>query len=89
MAVLVKILNRGMTLDMYDQIATPILAEIKRQAGFQIHACYATGDGLIVTEVWDTAEQQRAWFEKYVRPNIPADADQEFEVVELHNVATK
>ena len=89
MAVLVKILNRGMSLDMYDEIAPRLVPELKRQSGFHIHLCSSTGDGLVVQEVWDSAEQQQAWFERYVRPNIPPDARPEFEVVELHNVEAK
>ena len=89
MAVLVKILNRGMSLDTYDQIAPRLLPELKRQTGFHMHLCNSIEDGLVVREVWDTAEQQRAWFEGYVRPNIPPDARPEIEVVELHNVEAK
>jgi hypothetical protein len=89
MAVLVKILNRGMSLEGYDQVGVPLIAAIKQQAGFQFHLCYASDDGLVIHEVWDTADQQRAWFDAHIRPNIPPDADTQFEVIELHNVATK
>ena len=89
MAVLVKIRNRGMSLAMYDEMGVPLIAAIKQQAGFQLHLCYGDGDGLVVNEVWDTADQQQAWFDAYIRPNIPLDADPEFEVIELHNVAMK
>jgi heme-degrading monooxygenase HmoA len=89
MAVLVKILNRGMSLDKYDEIAPRLVPELKRQSGFQMHLCSSTDDGLVVHEVWDTAGQQQAWFEKYVRPNLPPEARSEIEVVELHNVEAK
>jgi hypothetical protein len=88
MAVLVKILNRGMSLDLYDEIAPRLVPELKRQTGFHVHLCNATADGIIVREVWDTAEQQRAWFEGRVRPNMPPDARPEIEVDELHNIET-
>ena len=89
MAVLVKIVNRGMSLATYDEIAPRLIPELKRQAGFHVHLCSAIADGLVVSEVWDSAEQQQAWFEKYVRPNIPPEGRPEIEVVELHNVVTK
>ena len=89
MAVLVKIVNRGMSLATYDEIAPRLIPELKRQAGFHVHLCSAIDDGLVVSEVWDSAEQQQAWFEKYVRPNIPPEGRPEIEVVELHNVVTK
>lgn len=89
MAVLVKILNRGMSLDKYDEIAPRLIPELKRQAGFHVHLCNAIDGGLVVSEVWDSAEQQRAWFEQYVRPNIPPEGRPEIEVVELHNVVVK
>ncbi len=89
MAVLVKILNRGMSLEKYDEIAPRLVPELKRQAGFHIHLCNATDDGLVVHEVWDSGEQQQAWFDRYVRPNIPPEARPEIEVVALHNVEAK
>lgn len=89
MAILVKILNRGMSLDTYDEIAPRLIPELKRQAGFHFHLCNPIDGGLVVTEVWDSAEQQQAWFEQYVRPNIPPEGRPEIEVVELHNVETK
>ena len=89
MAVLVKITNRAASLAMYDQLSSRLLPEAKRQAGFQIHACYPLDDGFEVIEVWDTAEQHRAWYDGNVRPNIPPDAQPEIDVVELHNVATR
>jgi len=89
MAVLVKIINRGMSLDMYDEIAPRLIPELKRQTGFHMHLCNPIDDGLVVSEVWDSADQQQAWFDRYVRPNIPADARPEIEVVELHNVVAR
>ncbi len=89
MAVLVKIANRGASLAMYDQLSSRLLPEAKRQAGFHIHICYPVDDGFAVNEVWDTAEQHRAWYEGNIRPNLPPDAHPQIEVVELHNVATK
>jgi hypothetical protein len=89
MAVLVKIHNRGMSLNTYDEIAPRLVPELKRQPGFHMHLCNSTDDGLVVQEVWDSAEQQREWFERYVRPNIPPEGRPEIEVVELHNVEAK
>jgi hypothetical protein len=39
--------------------------------------------------VWDSAEQQNEWFERYVRPNLPPEGRPEIEIVELHNVEAK
>jgi hypothetical protein len=87
-AVLLKITNPGMSLQMYDQIAAKLIPELKKRAGFHAHFVYAQGDGFVVHEIWDTREQEEDWFES-VRANLPPDARPHIEAIELHNFASK
>ncbi len=88
MAVLVKISNPGISLGTYDQIAARLVPEMKKRTGFQVHYVFPQGDGFVVHEIWDKREQQEDWF-KSVRPNLPADAEPQIEVVALHNLAVR
>lgn len=86
MAVLVTITNRGGSLAMYDEIAPRLVPVLKTQPGFHLQGITSydqDGGGFIVHEVWDSREQHKAWFEGYVRPNIPPDAHPQVEYAEL------
>jgi heme-degrading monooxygenase HmoA len=89
MAVLVTITNYNASIEMYERIATRMIPELKRQAGFHSHFAYAIEDGFVVSEIWDSAEQHTVWFETTVRPNMPAEADPEIAFVKLVQLAEK
>ena len=85
MAVLIR--HRApMSTAQYDEIAPPIVEQIKKQPGFLFHVSYEDAGGLVVAEVWETQEQHDSWFDANVKPNVPVEITQE--VVNLHSVHT-
>ena len=57
---------------------------MKTQPGFLLHVTYEDATGFVVSELWETAEQQDAWFNANVKPNLPFEVSQE--VIALHTV---
>ena len=88
MAVLVTIPNADMTTEGYDRIAGEASPSLRAAAGFQFHVAYPSSDGVVVVEVWDSADQHMRWFDDNVRPHLPPGTDPPHEVIELHNVLT-
>jgi heme-degrading monooxygenase HmoA len=88
MAALVTISTPGMTTEGYDHIASGASASLSAAAGFQFHLAYPSADGIVVMEVWDSADQHTQWFEEYVRQHLPPGTEPSHEVIELHNVLT-
>jgi heme-degrading monooxygenase HmoA len=75
-----------MTAAQYDEVAPPLIDELKKQPGFQLHVTYEDATGFVVAEVWDTQEQHDTWFAAFVTPNVPGEITQE--VIDLHSVHT-
>lgn len=84
MAVLIRHRSDGMTAALYDEISPPLVEQLKTQPGFLLHVTYEDATGFVVSELWETAEQQDAWFSANVKPNLPFEVTQE--VVALHSV---
>ena len=84
MAVLIRHRSDGMTAALYDQISPPLVEQLKTQPGFLLHVTYEDATGFVVSELWESAEQQDAWFNPNVKPNLPFEVSQE--VVALHSV---
>jgi hypothetical protein len=84
MAVLVNI-TFGLDISVYDQLAAGLAEPVKAAPGFRTHAAYPVEGGFVVTEIWDDAQDYRAFFESAVKPNIPEGVRFEIEVIELHN----
>ncbi|MCW3049524.1 MAG: hypothetical protein JWO74_3808 [Solirubrobacterales bacterium] len=74
----------GMTAETYDEVMTNVAEPLRQAEGFIAHAAQVTPEGVTVTEVWDTREQRRHWFDTSVRPHLPPGAPEPI-VVELHN----
>ena len=71
-------------ITVYDQMAGEIAPHLKAASGFRSHACHAIDGGFVVTEVWDSAQHHRDFFEANVKPNLPPDGVT-VDVVELRN----
>jgi heme-degrading monooxygenase HmoA len=83
MAVLIR--HRApMSAAQYDEIAPPLVEQIKKQPGFLLHVSYEDASGFVVGEVWETQEQHDTWFNENVKPNVPFEITQE--VIKLHSV---
>jgi heme-degrading monooxygenase HmoA len=83
-AVLVRMSAAGMETATYDQISPGLVDLVKKQPGFIMHVAYRTPGGLTVGEIWESLEQHEKFFNENVKPNVPAEIEQE--VIELHNV---
>jgi heme-degrading monooxygenase HmoA len=68
----------------YDEIAPPLVEQIKKQPGFLLHVTYEDASGFVVAELWETKEQQETWFNENVKPNVPFEITEE--VITLHSV---
>jgi hypothetical protein len=84
MAVLVNT-NLGLDISVYDQLAAGLTEPLKAAPGFRTHAAYPVEGGFAVTEIWDSAEDHRAFFDSAVKPNIPDGVPLSLQVTELRN----
>jgi hypothetical protein len=82
--ILVRHRPDGMTPAQYDQIAPPLIEQLKTQPGFVLHTAFEDPEGFCVAEIWETKEQYDAWFNNHVKPNVPVAITQQ--VIKLHNV---
>src|SRR3954447_3433586 len=64
MAVLVRYVPRGMTAEQYDNVGRKLeeAGEWPPQ-GLLAHVCFDSGDGLHVSEVWESRERQEQFAE--------------------------
>jgi heme-degrading monooxygenase HmoA len=84
MAVLVRMTFAGMDAGAYDQVSTQLAPVVKKQPGFIMHVAYPSPGGFTVGEIWESRGQYETWFNENVKPNVPAEIQQE--VIELHGV---
>ncbi len=84
MAVLVSMTVAGMDAATYDQVSAQLAPLVKKQPGFIMHVAYPSPGGFTVGEIWESRGQYETWFNANVKPNVPAEIQQE--VVELHTV---
>ena len=64
----------GATQNDYEHLAAGLLAALKAANGFIAHAAGPIEGGYQVSELWESEEAHRAWFEAYVVPFLPAGA---------------
>jgi heme-degrading monooxygenase HmoA len=84
MAVLIRHRADGLTEELYDQVAPPLIESAKQAPGFILHVTYEDGNGFCVSEIWETQEQHDAWFNENVIPNLPMAISQE--TIALHSI---
>ena len=84
MAILARMTATGMDAATYDQAAAQLVHLMKKQPGFIMHVAYPSPGGFTVGEIWESRGQYETWFNENVKPNVPAEIQQE--VIELHAV---
>jgi antibiotic biosynthesis monooxygenase (ABM) superfamily enzyme len=84
MTVLVRMTVAGMDEATYDQVSAELVALVRKQPGFIMHVAYPSPGGYSVGEIWESRGQYETWFNANVKPNVPAEIQQE--VIELHAV---
>jgi heme-degrading monooxygenase HmoA len=86
MAVLVRISATGMDQATYDQMAPNLHPLVKKQPGFIIHFAYPIPTGFAIGEVWESQAQHEAWFNEFVKPNLPESNAMTTDYSELHAI---
>ena len=86
MSVLIRHRAVGLTEELYDQVAGPLIESVKQSPGFILHVAFTDAKGFCVAELWDSQEQHDSWFDANVKPNVPLAIDTE--VVQIHALHT-
>jgi hypothetical protein len=71
MSTLFRFRPVGMTRAKYDQVDQKLReAGNWPPAGLQLHVLYGEEGNLMVSEIWESEEQQRAFSEQHLRPTL-------------------
>ncbi|EKT80481.1 hypothetical protein Rwratislav_00280 [Rhodococcus wratislaviensis IFP 2016] len=62
-----------MTKDQYSAIAEVTLSDLQSAKGFIAHYAFLEGDGLTVSEIWDTQADHDAFFDEHIKPKLPQE----------------
>lgn len=73
MSVVIRHHAPGMTADQYSGIAEVTLDELESATGFVAHYAFLEGDGLTVSEIWDTQADHDAFFDEHIKPKLPQE----------------
>ena len=73
MSVVVRHHAPGMTKDQYSAIAEVTLSDLQSAKGFVAHYAFLEGDGLTVSEIWDTQADHDAFFDEHIKPKLPQE----------------
>jgi heme-degrading monooxygenase HmoA len=88
MAVMVTYKPEGISEQAYAGMLSALSQKQRGAPGFRLHAGVVEGGSLqTVTEVWDSEEDSRRWFDENVKPNLPAGAPTGT-YQQLHSVVT-
>lgn len=87
MSVVIRRHAPGMTADQYSAIADVTMADLRSAKGFVAHYAFLEGDGLTVSEIWDTQADHDAFFDEHIRPKLPQEIPTPA-VFEILNAAT-
>jgi hypothetical protein len=87
MAVLARLSAEGMTTETYDQASAQLTPRVLAAPGFVARVAFVVDGEFHVSEIWETRDDFRNWFDNNVKPNVPgAQVD---EVWDVHNVVLK
>jgi hypothetical protein len=74
MSVLMTSDMPGTTEEGYNHLAAALLGTLQASPGFIAHAAGPVPGGYQVSEVWESQAAHEAWFDRHIRPAMPADA---------------
>ncbi len=86
MSVLVRISAPGLEAATYDEMSPALHPLLKEQPGFIMHVAYPVPGGFAVGEVWESRAQQEAWYNEFVKPNLPDPDAMSSEYFEIHSM---
>jgi heme-degrading monooxygenase HmoA len=58
----------NLSVEGYDESTRMLGPMVAQQPGFISHTAVRDGDGFVITELWDSEEQARQWYDTTVRP---------------------
>jgi heme-degrading monooxygenase HmoA len=73
MSVVVRHHASGMTADQYSAVATPTTDALRNASGFIAHYAFAEGDGMTVSEIWESQADHDKFFDEVIRPKLPQE----------------
>lgn len=73
MSVVIRHHAPGMTAEQYTTIAEATLDELESAKGFLAHYAFLEGDGLTVSEIWNTQDDHDTFFGDHIKPKLPQE----------------
>ena len=89
MAVAVIAHYPDLSATSYDEVIASLELDVNPPAGAILHVAAGAGEGLVVTEIWQTEQTFRAFYDYRLRPALRLHGvlqDPVVEVEPLHNV---
>ncbi len=89
MSVVIRFKPQGLTKEVYDRASEKVQSELDwPPEGLDYHVCFGDDGNLLVSEIWDSIDQARAYQEKLMP--VLQDAGVQFggepEVFEVHGL---
>lgn len=84
MAILATTVIPSLDAGGYDQVVGHIGPALSASPGFRLHSGRPDEAGWTVTEVWETEQEFRAFFDAHVKPNLPPGVEPRLRP--LHNL---
>ncbi len=70
MSIMVVMSWPGVSLDRYDAVRETVNWEGEQPAGGVLHVCAHDGNGLRITDIWDSAELFKAFVDGRLNPGV-------------------
>ena len=89
MPIVMNMRWRGVTQDQYDQVLSLVRWETDVPSGAKYHVASFDGDGLRVTDVWDSADDFNRFAQERLMPGVQQvgiAGEPEIEVTDAHRI---
>lgn len=83
MSVLMRTHGVGSTEEHYRGVIGPVTDFLRAANGFVAHYAFMEGDGLTISEIWNSRAEFEAYFNEHIVPMLPegAPAPEFFEIM--------